>query len=93
MEASDYYDGLSPHHDTRLIVAVESLRYCESENVKWLKRSELMKRSNAMLHHITGIKLLNFGGAFGRVIKRLSEQGLIKVEKRGRKDVFIQILN
>jgi hypothetical protein len=89
MEASDYYDGLSPHHDTRQIVLVESLRHCKSENVKWIKRSELMKRSNAMLHHFTGIKLLNFGGAFGRAIKRLSEQGFIRVEKRGRKDVRI----
>jgi hypothetical protein len=89
MEASDYYDGLSPHHDTRLIVLVESLCYCESENAEWIKRSELMKRSNAMLHHFTGIKLLNFGGAFGRAIKKLSEQGFIRVEKRGPKDVRI----
>ena len=84
-----YYDGLSAHHDTRLIVLVECLSYCESENAKWIKRSELMKRSNAMLHQFTGIQLLNFGGRFGRDIKRLSEQGFITVEKRGPKDVRI----
>ena len=48
-----------------------------------------MKRSNAKLHHFTGIQLLNFGGRFGRNIKRLSEQGFIRVEKRGPKDVRI----
>jgi hypothetical protein len=88
MEPSEYYDGLSPHPDTYLIVLAESLRYCESENVKRIRRYRLMKRSYAMLDHLTGIKHSS-GGAFSRAIERLSKQGLIRVDDKCSKRTWI----
>jgi hypothetical protein len=65
-----YYDALADEIrlHTWLIVIIEAWYYCESENVKWIKRSVLKDRSNAKLNRF--VTKTEFGsGTFGRLIK------------------------
>lgn len=94
MRHLDYYDGLrtdEPDFETWLIVIIEGLYYCESKNAKWIKRSKLENRSNAMLDHFSKGEHSAFGGTYGRLIKRFSnplapkELRFFRCDKRSRK--------
>ena len=55
MRHLDYYDGFhgtdEPDFETWLIVIIEGLYYCESKNAKWIKRSKLENKSNALVRY------------------------------------------
>ena len=90
-----YYDALKDEIklNTWLIVIIEAWYYCESENAKWIKRSVLKNRSNEMLNYFVP-KTEFGGGAFGRLIRRLSDPlnpklRFFKLDKKSRKDTRI----
>jgi hypothetical protein len=90
VENLHYYEGVGIDEldfDGLLIIKTELVAYGETKNAKWIQRQTLKDNSNRARSHFK--KGSTFGGSFDRAIKKLSEQGLIRFDKRGRKDMRI----
>jgi hypothetical protein len=92
MEHLHYYDGLGTYEvdfDSLSIIKTEILYYGETRNAEWIQRQTLKNNSNETLNFFSKGKRSSFGGTFDRAIKKLSEQGLLRIDRRSRKDVRI----
>lgn len=72
-----------------LIILIELNKYCEENNVKSIRYSELKRLSNDKLSEFTGGFQTDYGGAFDVYITRYEDQGYLIGDKKSPRRTFI----
>jgi hypothetical protein len=73
---TNLYEGISSKEllqDPKLILMVESIRYCEQNNIKDIKYAELRRLCNNKLAELTNGERTAFGGSFEGYLKKLAD--------------------
>jgi hypothetical protein len=69
-------DELKKHKE--LIILLESVRYCKTNNKDWIRYAVLKRNSNDKLAHLTGGLDVDFGGGFEHYVRKFEGEGLVE---------------
>jgi hypothetical protein len=92
LNPAEYYQHLDPiklADDPVLVMAIEAASYCELYGKTRIRFSDLRNRTEDFLGIISNGNRPQFGGNFGKLVKRGCNRKLVSREKVSKKEVWI----